>query len=62
MRSAVRQAFTDQVGLEEESEEDVLQEEYVILVVGFFVEGEFGVILIVKIFQDEGGFPDAEDC
>jgi hypothetical protein len=32
-------AFEDQVGLGEEGEKDFLQEEYVIFVIGFFLEG-----------------------
>ena len=52
-------AFEDQVGLEEEGEKGFLQEECIILVVGFFLEGERGIFVIVKLFQ---GLPDAGDC
>ena len=50
--------FKDQVGLEEEGEKDFLQEKCVILVFGFFLEGELGVVIVVKFFQ---GLPDAGD-
>ena len=41
-------AFKDQVGLGKK--EDVLQEEWVILVVRLFLEGECGIIIIIKLF------------
>ena len=44
-------AFKDQVGLGKEGEEDVLQEEWVILVVRLFLEGECFIIIIIKLFQ-----------
>ena len=50
--------FKDQVGLEEEGEKGFLQEKCVILVFGFFLEGERGVVIVVKLFQ---GLPDAGD-
>ena len=52
-------AFKDQVGLRKEGEEDVLQEECVILVVGLFLEGERGIGIIIKLCQSEGSLPDA---
>ena len=55
-------AFKDQVGLGKEGEKDFLQEEYVIFVIGFFLEGERGIVIIVKLFQGEGSLPDARDC
>ena len=54
-------AFKDQVGLRKEGEKDVLQEECVIFVVGLFLEGERGIVIIVKLFQGEGSLPDARD-
>ena len=55
-------AFEDQVGLGKEGEKDFLQEEYVIFVIEFFLEGERGIVIIVKLFQGEGSLPDARDC
>ena len=55
-------AFEDQVGLGEEGEKDFLQEEYVIFVIEFFLEGGRVFVVIVKIFQGEGGLSDARDC
>ena len=55
-------AFKDQVALGEEGEKDFLQEEYVIFVIEFFLEGGRVFVVIVKIFQGEGGLSDARDC
>ena len=55
-------AFKDQVGLEKEGEKGFLQEECIILVVGFFLEGERGIVIIVKLFQGKGSLPNARDC
>ena len=54
-------AFKDQVGLRKEGEKDVLQEECVIFVVGLFLEEERSIVIIIKLFQGEGSFPDARD-
>ena len=51
-----------EVGLGKEGEKDFLQKEYVIFVIGFFLEGERGIVIIVKLFQGEGSLPDARDC
>ena len=48
--------FKDQVGLGEKGEKDFLQEKCVIFIFGFFLEGEFGVVIVVKFFQ---GLSDA---
>ena len=55
-------AFKDQVGLGKEGEKDVLQEERVILVVRLFLEGERGIVIIIKLCQGEGSLPDARDA
>ena len=55
-------AFKDQVGLKKEGEKDFLQEECIIFLVGFFLEGERGIVIIVKLFQGKGSLPDARDC
>ena len=52
-------AFKDQVGLRKEGGKDVLQEGCVILVVGLFLEGERGIVIIIKLFQSEGNLLDA---
>ena len=55
-------AFKDQVSLKKEGEKDFLQEECIIFVVGFFLEGERGIVIIVKLFQGKGSLPNARDC
>ena len=55
-------AFKDQVSLKKEGEKDFLQEECIILLVGFFLEGERGIVIIVKLFQGKGSLPNARDC
>ena len=55
-------AFKDQVSLKKEGEKDFLQEECIIFLVGFFLEGERGIVIIVKLFQGKGSLPNARDC